>query len=308
MFQILNDTQIPFMKYRRWAYAFSCLVLLIGLGALGMHGFKFRLGVDFTGGRVIEYRFSQPVSADFLRKVTEDLGIKGAEIQEMGTGGNDFLVRLAVEEEKLAAERNPAETIREKVLAEKPGIAAEVRREDLVGPRVGKELSRKAFLAVLVSLVAILIYVGIRYEFTYALGGVLSLAHDVLLVLLMCALFNKEITISIIAALLTIGGYSINDTVVVFDRIREQSRLLQRRNLHEIMDISVNQTLSRTMITSATVFYTTVALFFLGGHVIHDFAFAMLWGVGFGTYSSVYVASALALEIANRRQAKAKLA
>jgi preprotein translocase subunit SecF len=308
MLRIVHNTKIPFMKYRRYAYAFSLSVIAIGLVSLIAHGGKFKLGVDFSGGRIMEFRFSQPVTADFLRKVTEDIGIKGAEIQEMGTGGADFLVRLAVEEEKLAAERSPAETIKERVAQEKPGITAEIRREDLVGPRVGKELSRKAFLAVLVSLVAILIYVGIRYEFTYALGGVLSLAHDVLLVLLMCALFNKEITISIIAALLTIGGYSINDTVVVFDRIREQSRLLQRRSLHEIMDISVNQTLSRTMITSATVFYATVSLFFLGGHVIHDFAFAMLWGVGFGTYSSVYVASALALEIANRRQAKAKAA
>jgi preprotein translocase subunit SecF len=308
MFQIVKDTQIPFMKYRRWAYGFSALVLMVGFVSLALHGFKFRMGVDFTGGRVIEYRFSQPVTADYLRRVTEEMGIKNAEIQEMGTGGSDFLVRLPAEEERLASEKSPAEAIRNRAIADKPGVQIEVRREDLVGPRVGRELQGKAFLAVLIALVGILLYVGFRYEFTYALGGVLSLAHDVLLVLLMCSVFDKEISISVIAALLTVGGYSINDTVVVFDRIREQSRLLQRRSLHEIMDTSVNQTLSRTMITAATVFYTTVALFFLGGPVIHDFAFAMLWGVGFGCYSSVYVASALALEIANRRTARAKAA
>jgi preprotein translocase subunit SecF len=307
MLQIVHNTKIPFMKYRRFAYAFSLAVIAVGLVSLAAHGFKFRLGVDFAGGRLIEYRFSQPVTADFLRKTIDDLGLRDAEIQEAG-GSTDFLVRLPVSEEKLAAETSPADVILKSLEREKPGLTGEVRREEVVGPRVGKELRGKAFLAVVVSLLAILIYVGIRYEFTYALGGVLSLAHDVLITLLMFSVFNKEITIPIIAALLTIGGYSINDTVVVFDRIREQSRLLQKRSLSDIMDISVNQTLSRTMITSATVFYVTVALFALGGEVIHDFSFAMLIGIVFGSYSSVFVASALALEIAQRRQTKVRAA
>jgi preprotein translocase subunit SecF len=308
MLRIVHNTKIPFMKYRHYAYAFSLIVIAIGVISLIAHGGKFRLGVDFSGGRIMEYRFNQPVTSDFLRKVTDRLKLEGAEIQEVGAGGMDFLIRLPGSEERLINQVAPSEQILRELKTERPGLNGELRREDVVGARVGRELRGKAFLAVLISLIAILIYVGVRYEFTYALGGVLSLAHDVLITLLMFSLFNKEITISIIAALLTIGGYSINDTVVVFDRIREQSRLLQKRSLSEIMDISVNQTLSRTMITSATVFYVTAALFFLGGEVIHDFAFAMLIGIGFGSYSSVYVASALALEISSRRKEAVKAA
>jgi preprotein translocase subunit SecF len=306
MLQIIHDTRIPFMKYRRYAYAFSLVVMVVGVVSLIMHGGKFRLGVDFAGGHIVEYRFSQPVTADHLRRATDKLGHRGAEIQEVGSGGTDFLVRLPVEEEALASQTSPSVLILQELQKEMPGLQGELRKEEVVGPRVGRELRGKAFVAVLVSLIMILIWVGIRYEFTYALGGVLALAHDVLAVLLMCSVFNKEITIPVIAALLTIGGYSINDTIVVFDRIREQSKLLQKRSLIDIMDLSVNQTLSRTMITSATVFYAVAALFFLGGEVIHDFAFAMMWGVGFGSYSSVYIASALALEIAQKRQAKIK--
>jgi preprotein translocase SecF subunit len=308
MFQIVHNTRISFMKYRRYAYAFSGTVILIGLISLVAHGGKFRLGVDFAGGRMIEYRFDQPVTAAMLRSSVERLGMQGAEIQQVGTGGEDFLIRLPVVEERLTTEASPSDLILTNLQEQNPGLKGEVRREEVVGPKVGKELRGKAFIAVLISLIAILIYVGVRYEFTYALGGVLSLAHDVLITLLMFSLFNKEITIPIIAALLTIGGYSINDTVVVFDRIREQSRLLQKRSLSEIMDISVNQTLSRTLITSATTFYAVVALFALGGEVIHDFSFAMLIGIAFGSYPSIFVASALALEIAQRRQPKVRAA
>jgi preprotein translocase subunit SecF len=151
-------------------------------------------------------------------------------------------------------------------------------------------------------LIGILIYIGARYDFTFALGGVLALAHNVVVTLLMFSIFNKEVTLTTVAALLTIGGYSINDTVVIFDRIREELRLRQKGNLAEIINYSVNQTLSRTLITSAGVFYTIAALLFLGGEVIHDFAFAMLMGVAFGTYASIYIGSALALELGLRRE------
>lgn len=308
MFHIIPDTRIPFMKYRRYAYVFSGILLLIGLGSVIMHGGKFRLGVDFAGGRIIEYRFTQPLNADDVRRATDALGLAGAEIQEAGGEGIDYLIRLPVDQEQRAGEQSISHALLAKLQEQHPGLGGELRQEQVVGPRVGKELRGKAFLAVLISLIAILIYVGVRYEFTYALGGILALAHDVLIVLFAFSIFNKEITIPVIAALLTIGGYSINDTVVVFDRIREQSRLLQKRSLSEIMDLAVNQTLSRTMITGATTFYTSAALFFLGGEVIHDFAFAMLLGIGFGTYSSVFVASALALEIGKRRAESQKKA
>ncbi len=306
MLQILQNTRIPFMRYRKFAYMLSGAIIAVGLISVAMHG-GFRLGVDFTGGRLMEYRFSQPLQTDHLRQVVDKLGIQGAEIQSIGEGNQDFLIRLPVEEEKLASV-SPSATILQSVLAANPGMQGELRREELVGPRVGRELRGKAVLAVIIALAGIFLYVGIRYEFTFAAGGVISLAHDVLVTLLMFSVFNKEITISVVAALLTIGGYSINDTVVVFDRIREQGKLFSKRSLQDVMDLGVNSTLSRTLITSATVFYTVAALFFLGGEVIHDFAFAMLWGVGFGTYSSVYVASALALEFGKGRAEKAKTA
>jgi preprotein translocase SecF subunit len=166
-----------------------------------------------------------------------------------------------------------------------------------VGPKVGKELSATAMKAILASLGLILIYISIRYEWKFALGAVVALAHDVFITLGMLSLFNKEFTLTVMAALLTIAGYSNNDTIVVLDRIRERAKVLRREALQRVINMSVNETLSRTVITSLTVALAVLALYLFGGEVIHDFSFAMLVGVVFGTYSSVYVASALALDI-----------
>ncbi len=306
MFQILVDTRIPFMRYRRYAYMFSLAVLLIGLASVIARG-GLRLGVDFTGGRLIEYRFNQSMTAEEVRRAVNEAQVEGAEVQEAGNTGNVFLVRLPLEAERSAAGQGPSQLILNRLLESKPGLQGELLREEVVGPKVGRELRGKATMAVLIALAGILLYVGWRYEFTYALGSVAALAHDVLAALLLLNLFNKEITIQIVAGLLTIAGYSINDTVVVFDRIREQSRVGGKRSLHETIDAAVNATLSRTLITGATTFYAVTALFLLGGEVIHDFAFCMLIGIAFGTFSSVYVASALALELGNRRDRRERL-
>jgi preprotein translocase subunit SecF len=306
MFQILVGTHIPFMKYRRYMYAFSIAAMLIGVIGFAVRG-GFRMGVDFTGGRLIELRFNERISAEELRRGVDQAGIRGAEVQESGETGMDFLIRLPAETEKIASERGPTGAILDRLQQNKSGLKGELLREEVVGPKVGKELRGKATLAVILALVGILLYVAYRYEFAYALGGVLSLAHDVVIALLMLAVFNKEITIQIIAALLTIAGYSINDTVVVFDRIRETSRMGGKRTLEETINTAVNSTLSRTLMTTATVLITVAALFWLGGEVIHDFAFCMFIGVGFGTYSSVYVASALALELGNSRDRRARM-
>jgi preprotein translocase subunit SecF len=280
--------------------------MLVGLVGFVLHG-GFRLGVDFTGGRLIELRFNQRISAEDLRRGVDQAGIRGAEVQESGNTGMDFMIRLPAETEKIATDKRPTQAILDRLQQQKPGLTGELLREEVVGPKVGRELRGKATLAVLLALAGILLYVAYRYEFAYALGGVVSLAHDVVVALMMLALFNKEITIQIIAALLTIAGYSINDTVVVFDRIREQSRVGGKRTLEETINTAVNATLSRTLITTATVLYAVAALFYLGGEVIHDFAFCMFIGVGFGTYSSVYVASALALELGNSRDRRARV-
>jgi preprotein translocase SecF subunit len=307
MLQLLVGSRIPFMKFRRYAYIFSSLIILAGVISVATKG-GFRLGVDFAGGVLVEYRFDRPLETDLLRKALADGGWRDAEIQA-SEGGQSFLIRIPVSEERTTGDKAASARILESLQKQIPGIQGELLREEVVGPRVGRELRGKAFWAVLIALLGILIYVGVRYEFRFALGGVVALCHDILVVLSFLSFMNKEITIPVIAALLTIGGYSINDTIVVFDRIRERLKGSGRAPDAILFDLAVNQTLSRTLITALTVFLTVEALFFMGGPVIHDFSFAMLIGVGFGTYSSVYVASALALDLflaAERRKVAAE--
>jgi preprotein translocase SecF subunit len=192
---------------------------------------------------------------------------------------------------------DPFTGIKKALEARFAGVTVESRGTEMVGPRIGSELRQKAIWAVLGSLAGILIYVGWRYEFKFALGAVVALFHDVFITLGMLCFTGREVSLTVLAALLTIAGYSINDTIVVFDRIRERSKALRKETHSRAMDIAVNETLSRTVITSLTVFLSALALFIWGGEVLRDFSFAMLVGVGFGTYSSVYVASALALDI-----------
>ncbi len=295
MLQVLIGSKIPFMRYRRYAYIFSASIILAGLiSVIAHHG--FRLGVDFAGGVLVEYRFDQKIQTDHLRKALANGGYGDAEIQA-SEGGESFLISVPSPEERIAGEAPPSQRILQAVQNEIPGIHGDLLREEVVGPRVGRELRGKAFWAVVLALLGILVYVGVRYEFKFALGGVASIMHDELVILSIISFTNTEITIPIIAALLTIAGYSINDTIVVFDRIRERLKGSGRTADAPLFDLSINQTLSRTIITALTVIFTIEALLFMGGRVIHDFSFAMLVGVGFGTYSSVYVASALALDL-----------
>ncbi|MBD3160846.1 MAG: protein translocase subunit SecF, partial [Candidatus Latescibacteria bacterium] len=293
MLQILLGSRVPFMRYRRYAYVFSIALILAGAASVLMKG-GFRLGVDFAGGILVEYRFDRSIAADELRQALA-AGEWGGEAEiQASEEGRLFLIRIPSAEVRIAGEEAPSETILALVQDRFPGIEADLLREEMVGPRVGRELQSKAFWAVLVALIGILLYVGIRYEFKFALGGVAALTHDVLVVLSFLSFTNKEISIPVIAALLTVGGYSINDTIVVFDRIRERLKGSGRPLDPQLTDLSVNQTLSRTIITALTLIFTIEALLFMGGQVIHDFAFAMLVGVAIGTYSSIYIASALA--------------
>ena len=289
MLQILVGTNFPFMKYRRFAYLFSGAILIATIAWLVAHGGP-KYSVDFTGGTLLQIRTSQVVPADRMRAALEADGIQ-AELQQM-TGGNEneYLLRFH-------AHGDPVTEVQSAVQKHLPGITMELRRNETVGPKVGADLRQKALWAVLASLGAILLYVGIRYEFKFALGGVAALFHDVLVTLGALMITGREVSLTVIAALLTIAGYSINDTIVVFDRIRERSKALRKEKHSRVMDIAVNETLSRTVITAFTVFLAALALFVWGGDVLRDFSFAMLVGVVFGTYSSVFVASAVALDI-----------
>ena len=295
MLQLLVGTHIPFMKYRRFAYLFSGALLLSTVAWLIVKGPRY--SVDFTGGVLLQVRTSTVLHVEGVRRALDGAGLHGIELQQMkaekAENANEFMIRA-----KLAGEtKDLFPAVQQALQNQFPGVRVELRRTERVGPKVGGELRQKAVMAILFSLLGILLYVGIRYEFKFALGAVVALFHDVFMTLGFLCFTQREVSLTVVAALLTIAGYSINDTIVVFDRIRERSKALRKEKHSRAMDIAVNETLSRTVITAFTVFLTALALFMWGGEVLRDFSFAMLVGVAFGTYSSVYVASALALDI-----------
>lgn len=290
MLQILHGINVDWMGRRHIAYVISGLAVLASIVSLIAHGGP-RYGVDFTGGTLIEVAVTPPPSVDAVRTAIDHAGFSGAEIQRLERP-ELFLIRLQAQQ----GQSNPAPRVEQALQAAHAGSQIEIRRVENVGPRVGGELRGAAIKAVFLAIGLILIYVAIRYDWRYSLGAVVALFHDVFITLGAVSIFNKEVTLTVVAALLTIAGFSINDTIVVFDRIRERRQALRREPAEKVMNIAINETLSRTIITSFTVVLTVLSLFFLGGEVLHDFSFAMLVGVVFGTYSSVYVATALALE------------
>jgi preprotein translocase SecF subunit len=293
MLQFLIGTNIPFMKYRRLTYVFSGSILLATVVWLVVHGGP-KYSVDFTGGTLLQIRTTQVLPDEQVRRALDGAGLKGVELQQMaGANRDEFMLRA----QQRADRQDLFPIVQQAIQTRFPNVKVELRRTENVGPKVGSELRSKAVWAVLGSLGGILLYVGIRYEFKFALGAVVALFHDVFVTLGMLCFTGREVSLTVLAALLTIAGYSINDTIVVFDRIRERAKALRKEKHSRVMDIAVNETLSRTVITSFTVFLTALSLFIWGGEVLRDFSFAMLVGVVFGTYSSVYVASALALDI-----------
>lgn len=292
MLELIKPTNYDFMGKRFIAYGLTTLIALVGLVAIIAHHGP-RYSIDFTGGTLIEVRFTPAVPANDLRQQLDKIGYGDSEIQEVGTGG-DIMIRARASEGGKALQWEPIQAALSKAF---PNTKIERLNEELVGPKIGGELKGKALWAIFWSLGLILIYVGIRYDFRFAVGGVIALFHDLFIVFGLCVLFNKEFSLTVLAAFLTLAGYSVNDTVVVFDRIREvMSKGYRREDLASIMNTSINQTLSRTIITSLTVFLSVLALYLVGGQVLHDFAFAMLIGVISGTYSSIFVASAFVLD------------
>jgi preprotein translocase subunit SecF len=290
MLQILHGTNFPFMKYRKAAYFFSGAIVLATAAWLFTKGPNY--SVDFTGGTLLQIRTAPAISAEVVRSAMDVGGMHNAEIQQMtGEAKDEFLIRVQTDV------KDPFAAVQSAIAQKASGTQVELRRIETVGPKVGGDLRHKAIMAILASLGVILLYVGWRYEFKFALGGVVALLHDVFVTLGFLMFTGREVSLTVVAALLTIAGYSINDTIVVFDRIRERSKSLRKETHSRVMDIAVNETLSRTVITAFTVFLTALALFIWGGEVLRAFSFAMLVGTVFGTYSSVYVASAMALDI-----------
>jgi preprotein translocase subunit SecF len=287
-----HELHINFMGARTWAILGSLLIISIGIVSLVLKGGP-RYGVDFAGGTLVQVKFHTPVDIDIIRDSLKYLELGELMIQQYGPKEeNEILLRMSSSTTSLEGfEDRISDTLTENMGAD----AFEIRRVEMVGPKVGKDLREKGILAVIVATLLVLIYIWWRFEFVYSLGAILALVHDVMITIGAFSLTNREFTLPVIAALLTIIGYSLNDTIVVYDRVRENLKLLRNRPLEEILNTSINQTLSRTILTSMTTFFVVFCLFILGGEVINDFAFALMIGVIVGTYSSVYIASPTAL-------------
>ena len=285
--RFLRETNIDFIGYRWWALGLSGLVTLIGIGHVIVSG-GLRESIDFAGGSVLQYRFPQAVAAEDIRAVLGSLGEAQAEIQRFG-GPDEMLIRIPN-----TGDPKLVDHVKEELGAKFPGV--ELRRQDSVGPKVGKELRTAALNSILFSLFCILLYVSMRFEFRFAVGAVVALAHDVLVTVGALSLANREMSLVTIAALLTIVGYSVMDTIVVYDRIRENLKVPGREDYGKVLNKSMNQVLGRTIITSGTVLMSTVVLMIFGGKVLWDFAFALTVGVTAGTYSSEFIATPLVYE------------
>ena len=285
---------IDFLGKRKTAYFLSGLMILIGIVSLIVRG-GANYGLDFTGGTLVHLKFEREVSLNELgemRKVLEQLNL-GKSIQQIGEKKDEIMIKVKERKEDMGA-------LIEATLKEK-GNSFEVLRTEMIGPSVSRDLRKIAFASIFFVFVGILFYITLRFELKFALGAVLALIHDILITVGSFSLLNKEFDIPIVAALLTIVGYSLNDTIVIFDRIRENLKVLRKEAYIKILNVSINQTLSRTIITSLTTLFAIVSLYALGGTVIHDFAFALIVGVVVGTYSSIFIANPFLLEWENRR-------
>jgi preprotein translocase subunit SecF len=333
---IKPGTKIDFVGIRYFAYAFSALLILIGIVSLLVKGPQF--GIDFAGGTLIQIKAAQTVAIDNIKKGLNEVGLEGSSIQQMGAAAdNEFLIRA----------KTPADTEKgytehlQKSLATSTGSEIDIQRVEMVGPQIGKDLRSKALYAMFYALVFIAIYISGRFEMKwltsgilalvitgsvyffslfdvsipflillalvitlllfwqlrlkYAMGAIVALIHDVAITVGALSLFNYEFTLPVVAALLTLVGFSLNDTIVVFDRIRENLKRYPKMTLGDLINRSVNETLSRTILTSATAWVAVICLYFLGGDITRDFAFSMVVGVFIGTYSSIYVASPILL-------------
>jgi len=293
--QLLSKTHIDFMGRRKLALFFSAFLIMATIGSLAVRGLTF--GIDFTGGTLLEVGYPEAVELAQVRSALADAGFGDAQVQHFGSA-RDVLVRIAPRPGESSAKLSGdvLGTLRQ------AHENVEMRRVEFVGPQVGEELTEQGGLAMLYALFGILIYVSLRFQWRFALGSIAALVHDVLITLGVFSLFRIEFDLTVLAALLAVIGYSLNDTIVVFDRIRENFRKLRKGSPSDVVNSSINQTLSRTIMTSLTTLLVLTALFVFGGEIIHSFAFALIVGVVIGTYSSIYVASTVTLALGVSKQ------
>jgi preprotein translocase subunit SecF len=285
----MKQTHINFIGNRKIAMTFSGILMVIAIISLAVRG--LHMGIDFTGGTLIEVGYQQTADLTALRKTLDESGFANATVQNFGST-KDVLIRLKLQEGVSSADLSTKVL---EAINKNSATPASLRRVEFVGPQVGDDLAEDGFLALLYSTLAILIYISFRFEWKFSVGAIIATFHDVIVTLGVFSIFGLEFDLTVLAAILALIGYSLNDTIVVYDRIRENFRNMRKTSTEDIMNIAVNDTLSRTIMISMTVFLVLVSLFFLGGEVIHNFSIALLFGVVFGTYSSIFIASPAAL-------------
>lgn len=287
---------INFIGNRKIALIFSTILSILSIISLAVNG--LHLGIDFTGGTLIQVGYKQPADLNALRTTLQGAGLGDATVQHFGST-KDVLIRLKLREG--VSSKDLSTTVLE-TINHNQAEPAELQRVEFVGPQVGDDLAEDGFLALLYSCIGILIYVAWRFEWKFSVGSIIATLHDVIVTLGLLSMLGLEFDLTVLAAILALIGYSLNDTIVVYDRIRENFLLREDDSTEEVMNVSVNETLSRTIMTSFTVFLVLLSLFFLGGEVIHNFSTALLFGVVFGTYSSIFIASPAALMLGLNRQ------
>jgi preprotein translocase subunit SecF len=289
------DRVIPFMRYGKVTTTISLVTFFLAVWALGAKGLN--LGVDFTGGTVMEVAYSEPAHLDRIRTSLEGTGFKEVSVQNFGTS-KDVLIRLPASKTSTSAQTS--NRVMETLEAQNPDVV--LKKVDFVGPQVGKELYDNGALALFVVAVGIMIYLALRFEWRFALSGIIANAHDIIIILGLFAFFQWEFTLTVLAGVLAILGYSVNESVVVFDRIRENIRKMRKTSIPDIIDHAITTTMSRTIITHLSTQIMVLAMLFFGGEALHNFALALTIGIMFGIYSSVLVASPLLLMLGVKRE------
>lgn len=289
-----QNTRIDFMSQRKWAALISGILFVLSIISFAVNGLNW--GLDFTGGTQIQMHFSETVDLNKMRQNLQSAGFKDATVISYGTS-KDVLITISP---KKGEEGIDKDTIIEQVKQLIP--TGKIQQVDYIGPQVGQELATKGALAIVVALIGTMIYIALRFDFRFAVGSTVALIHDPVLILGLFSFFHIEFNLIALAAVLTVIGYSLNDTIVIFDRVRENFRKLRKATPIEVMNQSINQTLSRTIMTSVLTLMVVLALFFLGGSVLHGFALALIIGIVVGTYSSIYVAGSLTLLLGLNRQ------
>lgn len=283
---VTKDTNIDFMKFRKIGYALSIAMVILSIVCIAFKGFNY--GIDFSGGILIELKSPNKIDMEAVRKQLANVELDDVNLQSIGETGDEMMIRAQTKSQDEKAQMNAVNAIKEIL-----GTSYEYRRVELVGPQVGEELKKAGITASVIAILAITLYIWFRFEWQFALGAMIGLIHDLITTVGLLSLFNFDISLTTIAAILTLAGYSVNDTVVNYDRIRENLRKYKKMPQYDLLNKSTNDIFSRTILTGLTTLFAAIALFIFGGDTLRSFSFTILWGVIVGTYSSIYVSTTL---------------